>query len=218
MKRPYYIQRATFQDQPHREGIDSILNFDYMGSSEFEFGALNHSLKRIRAALPEYRLAHVPVYHEGSQKFDQMGTEVVTNAMGKKLLLLAKTTDHPFMPEIINLLKNDKIGLKEWSGFKDWFRPEANIPTLAFIKRKMKRINTRHGYRHYSNESGSLRYSYHVESGKIELEGASGLKFNLWWDIANDWMMFFGTPEQARKLMEKVGFVLSETSQMAGKV
>lgn len=42
------IQRGKFEDRPQKSGIDNILKFDYMGSSEFEWGALPDSLSRIR--------------------------------------------------------------------------------------------------------------------------------------------------------------------------
>lgn len=50
----YLVQRASFLDREGKEGIDSILRFDYMGSSEFEWGALPKSLKAIRENLNEY--------------------------------------------------------------------------------------------------------------------------------------------------------------------
>lgn len=52
--RPWLIQRAFFLDRKGRKGIDSILQFDYMGSAEFEFGALGESLSRIRGRLDDY--------------------------------------------------------------------------------------------------------------------------------------------------------------------
>ena len=52
--RPYLVQRAKFYDNPSSKGIDGILRFDYMGSSEFEMGDLPRSLRRIRAAIGEF--------------------------------------------------------------------------------------------------------------------------------------------------------------------
>lgn len=53
MNTPYLIQRAHFcyRDKP---GIDGLLRFDYMGSAEFEFGALPKSLNRIRESINDY--------------------------------------------------------------------------------------------------------------------------------------------------------------------
>lgn len=46
-KLPYLIQRGTFKDISTSKitGIDSLVGFDYMGSSEFEFGTLNRTLR-----------------------------------------------------------------------------------------------------------------------------------------------------------------------------
>ena len=58
MNNPYLIQGARFNvniDTSHlRKGIDTVLSFSYMGSAEFEFGALPNSLKRIRDNIHEY--------------------------------------------------------------------------------------------------------------------------------------------------------------------
>ncbi len=45
----YLVQRCRFKDTPNDKitGWDSLFNNDYMGSSEFEFGALPKSLKQL---------------------------------------------------------------------------------------------------------------------------------------------------------------------------
>lgn len=50
----YLLQRAGFADNPGKGGIDKILDFEYMGSSEFEWGALPRSLKEIRSRKDQY--------------------------------------------------------------------------------------------------------------------------------------------------------------------
>lgn len=45
----YLVQRAVREDRPGQRGVDSMFRFSYMGSSEFEFGSLPESLRRIRA-------------------------------------------------------------------------------------------------------------------------------------------------------------------------
>ena len=54
MKTSYLIQRARFEDKQNSKGIDKVLQFDYMGSSEFECGALPESLKSIREDISKY--------------------------------------------------------------------------------------------------------------------------------------------------------------------
>lgn len=55
------IQRGTFETREYKTGIDSILKFDYMGSSEFEWGALPKSLGRIRENIDSYTYLDVPI-------------------------------------------------------------------------------------------------------------------------------------------------------------
>jgi len=49
MQQPWLIQRGEFNNTQDNEinGLDSLVRFDYMGSSEFEFGALPQSYKHI---------------------------------------------------------------------------------------------------------------------------------------------------------------------------
>jgi hypothetical protein len=45
---PSLIQRVRYRKNDLRKGIDAFFEFDYMGSSEFEWGALPKSLKLMR--------------------------------------------------------------------------------------------------------------------------------------------------------------------------
>ena len=56
MRDVYLIQRAKFKEEIEleRNGIDQIIEFDYMGASEFEWGALPKSLERIREGIKGY--------------------------------------------------------------------------------------------------------------------------------------------------------------------
>ncbi|NTV79594.1 MAG: hypothetical protein HGA25_10800 [Clostridiales bacterium] len=68
----YLIQRGTFNDKIDISaitGIDYIIKFDYMGRSEFEFGAKFKSLKRI-----------INKYREDPSK---AGISVIMNIAGK---------------------------------------------------------------------------------------------------------------------------------------
>lgn len=50
---PYLIQRMTRWDSEGEEGVDSNFMMDYMGSSEFEWGALPRTLEHMRASEPQ---------------------------------------------------------------------------------------------------------------------------------------------------------------------
>jgi hypothetical protein len=51
MKMPYLVQRLKFREHPQEKskGVDKFFSMDYMGSSEFEWGALPKALKAFRA-------------------------------------------------------------------------------------------------------------------------------------------------------------------------
>lgn len=57
-----YIQRAKFRATPEesKTGVDRILTFEYMGSSEFEYD-LNKSVKFTRANFDRYLLTMIEV-------------------------------------------------------------------------------------------------------------------------------------------------------------
>lgn len=82
-------------------GIDSILEFDYMGNSDFEFGALNKSLKRIRE-----QSAHF--------KYFQF---IVGN---KQINVFCKLEYFETVVQNINAMAEHKLQLCEFSAFNDY--------------------------------------------------------------------------------------------------
>lgn len=99
---PYLIQRAKFAENGHGLGIDSILQFDYMGSAEFEFGALPDSLKRIRKNIAEYT--------QFQYSFKKHPSKLVTVFCTKE--------QQEYIPEILEGLARDKFMLKEYCDLK----------------------------------------------------------------------------------------------------
>lgn len=102
---PYLIQRGKIRREPSRKGLDGFVAFDYMGSSEFEFGALNKSLKAIRAEIKFYQ--HQVIY------FPDAGP----------VLIFAKD-----VTETLDLIKGigwNHFRLKERCDFFDWCNPSA---------------------------------------------------------------------------------------------
>jgi len=60
----WLIQRGTFKKESPfvPGGIDSIVGFDYMGSAEFEWGALPKAYRRIMYHFNEYGLHNTGIY------------------------------------------------------------------------------------------------------------------------------------------------------------
>lgn len=56
MSKPFLIQRGNFRNISEESitGIDSLISYDYMGSSEFEFGVLPQSLNRMLQTWDQY--------------------------------------------------------------------------------------------------------------------------------------------------------------------
>lgn len=64
----YLVQRGTFEDKVDIstiEGLDSIVHFDYMGSSEFEWGSLPKSLRRCISAFKKDQFKYHPITING---------------------------------------------------------------------------------------------------------------------------------------------------------
>jgi hypothetical protein len=65
--RPYYIQRATIRTPlaDPTANLTNAVKLDYMGSAEFEFGALPKSLRRLEAQQSTCQLRLVPELLDG---------------------------------------------------------------------------------------------------------------------------------------------------------
>lgn len=100
----YLIQRARFEDRDYKKGIDSIINLDYMGSSEFEWGALPDSLKKIRENINNYTYLDVPIK-------DKVITVFCTNEQKSEV------------KKYLNKLANREMTLKEYSDFNQYINP-----------------------------------------------------------------------------------------------
>lgn len=95
------IQRARFEDRDYKKGIDSIVKFDYMGSSEFEFGALPESIGKIRSIISEYTYLDVPV-------------------KDKVITVFCKDSQKAELKTYLNNLAEDKFSLQERSDFDNY--------------------------------------------------------------------------------------------------
>lgn len=59
LRLPYLVQRVSRRTFSGGTGIDRHFTFDYMGSAEFEFGALPTALRQMRAARERMKIAEV---------------------------------------------------------------------------------------------------------------------------------------------------------------
>jgi hypothetical protein len=100
----YLIQRGKFENRDFKKGIDSILDFDYMGSSEFEWGVLPESLGRIRKKIKEYTYLGVPI-------------------KDKSITVFCKESQRPEIRLYLTELSENKWHLKEYSDFNTYINP-----------------------------------------------------------------------------------------------
>lgn len=74
---PYLIQRVDLNKYPKDEavGVDAFFRFDYMGSAEFEYGALHKALKAMRAEASSYPPDPVKIEDENGRVIWFVGPE-----------------------------------------------------------------------------------------------------------------------------------------------
>jgi hypothetical protein len=114
--RIYLIQRAKFEKSDNESGIDSILNFDYMGSSEYEWGALPKALKRTRENEKEY------IQFEFTFE----------NFEDKPIIILCKESDKEELPKILAQLADRELKLKEYCDLDAYLKGNKNYKTSDF--------------------------------------------------------------------------------------
>lgn len=179
--KPWLIQRASFEARPEKEGLDGVLRFDYMGASEFEFGALFKSLTRIRADIGNYQFSWV---------LDRDTMQPIRNVFEKRLMLFSRWDRvDAIVPHIMDL-KNHACRLKEGSYFEAQFDPRSVTPSIVQIKKTMTSMGARRGERMYRD--GAMD-TYYIDSKTKKVRGPNEfkLKHDFWWDIGHDWFMFF---------------------------
>ena len=102
------IQRAKFENRDFKKGIDSIVHFDYMGSSEFEWGALPESLGKIRDSINDYTYLDVPI-------------------KDKVITVFCKDSQKSEVKQYLTELSEDKWHLQEYSDFDNYINLSQNF-------------------------------------------------------------------------------------------
>ena len=101
----WLIQRGKFKNREHKNGIDSIVSFDYMGSSEFEWGALPESLGKIRDLINDYTYLDVPI-------------------KDKVITVFCKDSQKSEVKQYLTELSENKWHLQEYSDFDNYINPQ----------------------------------------------------------------------------------------------
>lgn len=101
--RMWLIQRGDFKERKEKSGIDSIITWDYMGSTEFEYGALSKAYMYILENFSDYN-----IYIE-----DDMA-----NANGVPLCIFCKKDEYKVVKATLDAYRKKPYKLKEYISFK----------------------------------------------------------------------------------------------------
>jgi len=114
MRKPYLIQRCTYTGQGKKIGDEVVSDFyrqDYMGSSEFEFGELPASLRRM--------YQHLDFYNKVGER----------EIKGKTVYFWGDSKDFDEYAKFLEQLKPYE-DLKEVISFTDYFEEKKNFAYL----------------------------------------------------------------------------------------
>lgn len=140
--RDYLIQRVDrhYSDEfkEHKKGIDYFVEFDYMGSAEYEFGAIPKSWKFMKENASQYKLITVPMVLSGIS-FNMFCIVPKDTESSYMIDLFKKLHDHThytkenarvsFIDEMISK-ESDQVG---WFNLKDSFCTRDEIPWFATV-------------------------------------------------------------------------------------
>lgn len=114
------IQSGKFNENiVENTGIDSIIEFDYMGSTEFQFGALPQSLNRMLINIEFYDVIEFPQY---------------VNSKGENLMVYAPIMFNKHVSQIVEELADGSLNsrLKEYCNLPDYLMSEKNSDCSDF--------------------------------------------------------------------------------------
>ena len=111
------IQTAKFVDRPQKKGLDSIIQLNYMGSAEFEWGSVPASLAEIRKNFSEYGIyanictgenfTPVTVYCRGDHLLE------VVDVINQLSLPLGKRDNNVRLKEFCDFEQTISVGRKD---------------------------------------------------------------------------------------------------------
>src|SRR4030042_540838 len=113
IKSPWLVQRGSFKDIDEKDivGIDSLISYDYMGSSEFEFGTLGYSLKRMISSWDQY---------------EWFPLEYIKDTNGNVLYILCRKGQKEEIIKVVDIFASEKNPyLKERIGLYNYLTAES---------------------------------------------------------------------------------------------
>lgn len=125
MKSMWLIQRGMIQinsgSDPKR--ISESVSFDYMGSAEFEYGALSESLREVKVSFDVYKLETLSELKE-----------IISQRSLRIFYPDCKDFNLSEYIEWLKRLSRNEVRLQEWSNFDAWFKVIVD-PTNSIFSR-----------------------------------------------------------------------------------
>lgn len=117
----YLVQRGDFKERSEKTGIDKIITWDYMGSAEFEWGALPKAYRYITENYSKYGM-----YIEND----------MANANGVPLCIFCKESEYAVVKATLDAYRKKPYGLKEFISFKREYKvpDEHPVPRYDVIR------------------------------------------------------------------------------------
>jgi hypothetical protein len=116
--RPYLIQRGSFRDILDKDivGLDCLISYDYMGSSEFEIGTLPRSLRRMTHDWKDYGIFPI---------------EDIKDSDGQTLYLLCRKSQFEEIKTAVHIFAAEKysssLRTKEMVNLYDYIHAEKEF-------------------------------------------------------------------------------------------
>lgn len=191
----YLIQRGTFLDPSKRTSdrpFKGVIDFDYMGSAEFEFGSVNRSFGRIVRAYKNDKLKHITSEIKNLNGvplqfiyIDQYDPEDAGNLKGfDQVNKLINRPDRHF---------NIDAYIKEVRKYIDGHNPKEicsyRLKERISLHERCYKFYTEKNKRDYAD---AVRYARSIGNSKPYLSQRD----DFWLDISNDVMMFFSVQDR----------------------
>ena len=115
--RMWLVQRGDFKERSEKTGIDKMITWDYMGSAEFEWGALPKAYGYIMENFCEYQM-----YVEKD----------MANANGVPLCIFCKRDEHKKIKATLDEFRKKPYGLKEYISFDREYKTFREHPVPGY--------------------------------------------------------------------------------------
>ena len=156
IEKPWLIQRVAVKRHPptNAKSFDDYLSCDYMGSAEFEFGALPKSLKRVCKNIDNYRIINTKI----------------KDFIKRDLFMFVKKGDEDYIKYIDYITEDEyKVGLKERTNIKDFI-------TGSSFSRQLSEDNYNFGYNIWWDIINDVFFTFGKQKINLVIKAIKGTK------------------------------------------